>query len=106
VLQAVLGPARPAITFDDIAGAVCDHFSLRTADLRSKRRSKNVAMPRQIAMYLCRRLMNASFPHIGELFGRDHSTVIHATTVTERRIKEDTGFQATVERLERTIRGH
>jgi chromosomal replication initiator protein len=106
VLQTLLKPRQPTITFDTIAGAVCDHFSLRPTDLRSKRRTRNVAMPRQLAMYFCRRLMNASFPHIGELFGRDHSTVIHATTVTERRIKEDTAFQATVERLERAIRGH
>jgi chromosomal replication initiator protein len=56
-------------------------------------------------MYLCRNLMKASFPHIGELFGRDHSTVIHAAAVTERRIKEDASFQAAVERIERTIRG-
>jgi chromosomal replication initiator protein len=105
VLQTVLKPRQSTVSYDDIAAAVCDHFSLRPTDLRSKRRSKNVAVPRQLAMYLCRRLLNASFPHIGELFGRDHSTVIHATTVTERRIKEDTAFQTTVERLERTIRG-
>jgi len=105
VLQTVLKPQRPAVSFEDIAAAVCDHFSLRPNDLRSKRRSKNVAVPRQLAMYLCRRLLNSSYPHIGELFGRDHSTVIHATTVTARRIKEDAAFQATVERLERTIRG-
>jgi chromosomal replication initiator protein len=106
VLQTVLKPSQPTVTFEMIAGVVCDHFSLRPADLHSKRRSRNVAVPRQVAMYLCRRLLgNASFPHIGELFDRDHSTVIHATTVTERRIKEDSAFQATVERLERTIRG-
>ena len=105
VLQTVLREQRPTVSFDDIATAVCDHFSLRPTDLRSKRRSRNVAVPRQLAMYLCRRLLNASFPHIGDLFGRDHSTVIHATTVTERRIKEDTAFQAMAERLERTIRG-
>jgi chromosomal replication initiator protein len=105
ILQTVLREQRPSVSFDDIATAVCDHFSLRPTDLRSKRRSRNVAVPRQLAMYLCRRLMNASFPHIGDLFGRDHSTVIHATTVTERRIKEDTAFQAIAERLERTIRG-
>jgi chromosomal replication initiator protein len=104
-LRGVLRPEQPNITFDEIAETVCAHFSLRTADLRSKRRSRNIAMPRQIAMYLCRRLMNLSFPHIGELFGRDHSTVIHATMVTERRLKEDAAFQATVERIERTIRG-
>jgi len=86
--------------------AVCSHFSLRPIDLRSRRRSKNVVVPRQLAMYLCRRLMGASFPHIGELFARDHSTVIHATAVTERRIKEDAAFQATAERLEQNIREH
>jgi chromosomal replication initiator protein len=105
VLQTVLKLQTPVVSFDDIVAAVCSHFSLRPVDLRGKRRSKNVAMPRQLAMYLCRRLLNASFPHIGELFSRDHSTVIHATSVTERRIKEDPAFQATVERLERSIRG-
>jgi chromosomal replication initiator protein len=49
--------------------------------------------------------MRASYPQIGDLFGRDHSTVIHATTVVARRIKEDPSFQATVERLERMLRG-
>ena len=106
VLQTVLKPQVPSVAFDDIVAAVCSHFSLRPGDLRSKRRSKNVVVPRQLAMFLCRRLMSASFPHIGELFGRDHSTVIYATTVTERRIKDDAAFQATVERLERSIREH
>jgi chromosomal replication initiator protein len=97
---------REAITADAIQQAVCVEFSLRPADLRSKRRSKDVAVPRQLAMYLCRKLLNASFPTIGNLFGgRDHSTVIHATAVTERRMKDDAGFQATVERLERVIQG-
>jgi chromosomal replication initiator protein len=104
VLQTVLKPQKPTVAYDDIAAAVCSRFSLRPMDLRSKRRSKNVAVPRQLAMYLCRRLMNASFPHIGELFGRDHSTVIHANAVTERRIKEDPAFQAIAEQLEQEIR--
>ena len=106
VLQAVLKPQTPRVSFDEIVTAVCSRFSVRPIDLRSKRRSKNVVMPRQLAMYLCRRLMTVSFPHIGELFGRDHSTVIHAIRVTDRRIKEDPAFQATVERLERSIREH
>src|SRR5437867_1604117 len=106
VLQTVLKPRVPSVSFDAIVDAVCTHFSLRPIDLRSKRRSRNVVVPRQLAMYLCRRLMSASFPHIGELFGRDHSTVIHATAVTERRIKEDAAFQATLERLERSLREH
>jgi len=105
VLQAVLKRRTPTVSPDDIVAAVCNHFSLRPTDLRSKRRSRNVAVPRQLAMYLCRRLLNISFPNIGDVFGRDHSTVIHASSVTERRIKDDPAFQATVEQLERTIRG-
>ena len=106
VLQAASpGRGRP-VSFNDVFGVVCDHFSLRPDDLHSKRRSKNVAMPRQLAMYLCRRLLGASFPQVGQAFHRDHSTVIHAVTATERRLKDDAALRATVERLERTLRGH
>jgi chromosomal replication initiator protein len=101
----VLKPRHSSITFDDIAKAICEHYTLRTTDLRSKRRSRNVAVPRQVAMYLCRQLLKASFPHIGTLFGRDHSTVMHAFTVTERRMKQDPAFRVTVEQVERAIRG-
>ena len=55
-------------------------------------------------MYLCRRYTDASFPVIGDRFGgRDHSTVIHAAQVIERRLREDPTFRATVERLERLL---
>ncbi len=104
VLRAVRPPRTATITFDHIASAVCNRFSLRPMDLRSRRRSRHVAVPRQIAMYLCRRLLGASFPRIGELFDRDHSTAVHATAVVDRRLRSDPGFQATVEGLERAIR--
>jgi len=84
---------------------VCERFALRPADLRSRRRSKHVAQPRQVAMYLCRRFMNASLPHIGELFGRDHTTVLHAVTTTERRLKDDVALQAIVSAIEQDLRG-
>jgi chromosomal replication initiator protein len=106
VMQSEPRSAQPSVTFEDVTKAVCEHFSLRPQDLRSKRRTRNVALPRQLAMYFCRRLIGASYPHIGELFGRDHSTVMHAMDVTERRIKDDPAFQATAEQLERSIRGH
>ena len=105
ILQAVAAGRRRPVSFNDIFGVVCDHFSLRPDDLHSKRRSKNVAMPRQLAMYLCRRLLGASFPQLGQAFHRDHSTVIHAVTTTERRLKDDAALRATVECLERTLRG-
>lgn len=106
VLHNLLSRKEQTITVEAIQSAVCDHFSVRPTDLRSKRRTRNVALPRQLAMYLVRKLLHSSYPSIGSLFGgRDHSTVIHAVSVIERRIKEDPGFQATVERVERAIHG-
>jgi chromosomal replication initiator protein len=105
VLQSVLRDRGDRIiTIESIQKAVCDFFRIRPNDLRSKRRTRTVALPRQVAMYLCRRYTNASFPVIGDRFGgRDHSTVIHAAQVIERRLREDATFRATVERLERLL---
>jgi chromosomal replication initiator protein len=105
VLQSVLRDRTDrAITIESIQKAVCDFFRIRPNDLRSKRRTRTIALPRQVAMYLCRRYTNASFPVIGDRFGgRDHSTVIHAAQVIERRLREDPGFRATVERIERVL---
>ena len=63
-----------------------------------------MAVPRQVAMYLCRRYTDASYPTIGERFGgRDHSTAIHAAQVVEQRIKDDPTFRAALERLQRML---
>ena len=73
------------VTIDQIQKLVCDHFELKPLDLVSARRARAVARPRQIAMYLSKRLTTRSLPEIGRKFGgRDHSTVIHAV----RRIEE------------------
>ncbi len=105
VLQNVLRDKHErAITIESIQKAVCDFFNIRPTELRSKKRTRTVALPRQVAMYLCRRYTQASFPVIGDRFGgRDHSTVIHAAQVVERRLQEDSSFRATVERLERML---
>ena len=105
VLQNVLRDKRDrAITIESIQKAVCDFYNIRPNELRSKKRTRNVALPRQVAMYLCRRYTEASFPVIGDRFGgRDHSTVIHAAQVVERRLQEDAAFRASVERLEKIL---
>jgi chromosomal replication initiator protein len=93
-----------AITIESIQKAVCDFFNIKPNELRSKKRTRNVATSRQIAMYLCRRYTQASFPVIGDRFGgRDHSTVVHAAQVIERRLRDDPNFRSTVERLERML---
>lgn len=104
VLQNIVREKESRITIESVQKVVCEFFHLRPADLRSKRRTRTIALPRQVAMYLCRRYTQASFPVIGDRFGgRDHSTVIHATQVIDQRLKEDPTFRATIERLERVL---
>ncbi len=85
VLGEVLRGGQRRVTIDEIQKAVSTHFELKPIDLVSARRARAVARPRQIAMYLAKRLTTRSLPEIGRKFGgRDHSTVIHAV----RRIEE------------------
>lgn len=78
------------ITIHDVQQMVIDHFGISLAELTGGRRTQNLVMPRQIAMYLCRQLISASFPEIARKFGgRDHSTVIYACTKLEQSIKID-----------------
>ena len=70
-----------------------------------KKRPKNIALPRQIAMYLCRRMTDASLPKIGFSFGgRDHTTVIHAYEKVEKMRKEDRSFDNLLQQFEEQIR--
>jgi chromosomal replication initiator protein len=104
VLQNILREKDAIITIESIQRTVCEFFHIRPADMRSKKRTRIIAVPRQVAMYLCRRYTQASFPVIGDRFGgRDHSTVIHATQVVDQRAKQDPTFRATIERLERML---
>ena len=85
------------ITIDLIQDVVSSYFNLRVEDLKSQRRTRNVAHPRQIAMYLSRKLTDMSLPKIGEEFGgRDHTTVIHAYEKISENLKTDDSLQHTV----------
>ncbi len=93
------------ISIESIQNAVSDYFHLHRDDLLSKSRTRHITHPRQIAMYLCRRHTDASFPVIGDRFGgRDHSTVIHATQVIERRMQHEPKLRETIERLAERLR--
>ncbi|MFQ5850642.1 MAG: chromosomal replication initiator protein DnaA [Candidatus Binatia bacterium] len=105
VLQNTLRGIHKEVTVENIQKRICEHFNIKLGDLKSKRRTKNIALPRQVAMYLCRKYTSTSFPAIGYKFGgRDHSTVIHASRTIEQKIKEDTHIQATIEKLEKTLK--
>jgi len=104
VLRHTLKGAQKEITVESIQKTICDYYNIKLGDLKAKRRTKNIAFPRQVAMYLCRKYTETSFPGIGDKFGgRDHSTVIHASKTIEKKIKEDPYMQTTIEKLERTL---
>jgi chromosomal replication initiator protein len=77
------------LTFDAIMKAVADYFDVRMIDMTSKRRPAAVALPRQVAMYLCRSLTAASLPEIAGAFGKTHATVLHGCRAVQRRMGED-----------------
>jgi chromosomal replication initiator protein len=99
------GPER-RITVDEIQKTVADHFSLKQADLLSERRTRAVARPRQIAMWLCKQHTTRSYPDIGRRFGgRDHTTVLHGVRKVEELIAADDQIARDVETLTRKLRG-
>ena len=86
-----------SITIDLIQDVVAAYFNLRVEDLKSQRRTRNVAYPRQIAMYLSRKLTDMSLPKIGEEFGgRDHTTVIHAYEKISETLNNDESLEHTI----------
>jgi chromosomal replication initiator protein len=87
-----------------IQRTVADFFHIRLAELKSKKRTQHIAFCRQVAMYLCRKLTDCSFPAIGDNFGRDHSTVIHAYNLIARRVSSDSAFRMSIEKIERELK--
>ncbi|MBX5435776.1 MAG: chromosomal replication initiator protein DnaA [Alicyclobacillaceae bacterium] len=104
-LKDIISPARPrAITIQQIQKVIGEHFGLRVEELKAKKRTKDVAFPRQLAMYLARELTDLSLPRIGAAFGRDHTTVLHACEKIAKELTRDTELQLTVRRLTEAIR--
>ncbi len=84
---------------------VSEYFQISVEDIRSKKRSSNIAFPRQIAMYLCRKLTSESFPKIGTEFGgKDHSTVMHSVEKIETEIRNNKDLAAIIKKLENDLK--
>ncbi len=94
---------QDVMTMEKIQKAVVEHFDLRMADMTSKRRPESVALPRQIAMYLSRTLTAHSLPVIGNAFGKNHATVLHACRIVGDRMKQDPEFRRTIALLEKKL---
>ncbi|OLC81142.1 MAG: chromosomal replication initiation protein DnaA [Nitrospirae bacterium 13_1_40CM_3_62_11] len=104
VLRDIIGEKKKIIAMDDIEEAVAERFHVKIADMKSRRRSKTLVHPRQIAMYLCRELTDASFPEIGRHFGgKDHTTIIHACKQIAKAKATDGALNSTLESLKHQI---
>jgi chromosomal replication initiator protein len=100
VLKNVLDHDERAVTIEQIQKFVADYYQLKLTELKSRNNSKSVAMPRQVAMYLCKSLTHASLPEIGRSFGgKHHSTVIHSIKKVEEMRKKSRDFDKQVNNL-------
>ena len=106
VLKNIIEHEEKAITIEIIQKSVSEYYNLKLADLKSRNNSKSVAMPRQVAMYLCKALTHASLPEIGRSFGgKHHSTVIHSIRKIEDLRQKDASFQQRYQQLPRRVSG-
>ena len=93
-MKNILDHEEKAVTIEIIQKFIADHYNLKLVELKSRNNSKSIAMPRQIAMYLCKSLTRASLPEIGRSFGgKHHSTVIHSIRKIEDHAPERRRFQ-------------
>ena len=94
---------QDALTFEQIMKTVADHYDIRLVDMTSKRRPSAITGPRQVAMYLCRTLTQASLPEIGGAFGKTHATILHACRLVETKMVEDADLRQSVSHLSRQL---
>jgi len=105
VLKNIIKPKEELISIDVIQKVISLFFNMKISDLKVKRKNKGYVVPRQIAMYLCRKLTKASLLEIGEKFGgKDHSTVLHSIKKVEEKIEKETSFKEMIENLQGRIK--
>ena len=106
VLHDLIRASDRRITIEDIQKRVAEHYNIKLAEMSSARRSRTVARPRQVAMYLAKQLTSRSLPEIGRKFGgRDHTTVMHAVKKIDELRELDQNFAEDVELLRRMLQG-
>lgn len=98
--------AKRELSISLIQEVVARHYDVSVEDLKLKKRTRSIAFPRQVAMYLARELTDFSLPRIGEGFGgRDHTTVLHACEKINKQIKEDEGLASIIDQIKKELKG-
>ncbi|MBI5407953.1 MAG: chromosomal replication initiator protein DnaA [Nitrospirae bacterium] len=106
ILRDLIYEEEKALTVDYVQKQVCEYYGLKPQDIKAKKRSRDIAFPRQTAMYLSKILTDSSLSEIGKNFGgKDHSTVIHACKLIEERRKKDEEFDKKIDYLIKKIKG-
>ena len=102
----LVGRTKPEITISYIQTTVAAHFKITQEEMNSRKKNQGIVMPRQIAMYLCRKILDVSLPEVGKQFGgRDHSTVIHSCEKISNEMDADDKLRILLEELEHKIKG-
>ena len=101
VLKDMVKETTKIISIEMIQKQICEFFNVSIIELKSKKRNQNIVLPRQIAMYLCRKLTNMSFPEIGNAFGgKDHTTVLHSCNKIEGLLNKDNKLKQNILHLQ------
>ena len=105
ILKDIIHDAEKPLTVEMVQKVVCDFYNLKITDIKAKRRTRDIALPRQIAMYLSKQVTNSSLSDIGKCFGgKDHSTVLYACKQMEERRTKDETFNRLMENLVQKIK--
>ncbi len=105
ILKNIIKPKEEFVSIDLVQKVVSNFFNIKISDLKVKRKNKGYVLPRQIAMYLSRKLTNASLLEIGDKFGgKDHSTVLHSIKKVEEKMTQESSFKDTLENLQSRIK--
>ena len=103
-LRDILPETTGRTTAAEIIRTVAHHYGLKVSEIKSKNNSKQIAFPRQVAMFLCKRLTNLSFPEIGKQFNdKHHSTVMYSVDKIEKMRTSDSDLERTLERLQKQL---
>jgi chromosomal replication initiator protein len=106
VLKELINERTRVITLDAVQEVVAEKFRIKISEMKSKRRTRVLVYPRQIAMFLCREITQQSYPEIARHFGgKDHTTIMHACRQIEKAKQSDPGLAGTLEELKRQITG-
>lgn len=105
-LKDIISSSRPKLlTPNAIKDIVSQYYHIKMEDFNAKKRNRSIVLPRQVAMYLCRELTDLSLPRIGDEFGRDHTTIMHAHEKISSDIKSDSNLRSIIDELKNKLEG-